>query len=65
MKKDTKKHAPADSVEELKVRVSALKKDLMNLRFQRSASMVKDTSAFSKVRKEIARVQTRINMNNK
>ena len=38
-----------------------LKKELFNLRFQKSLGELKDFSKFSKVRKNIARIKTELN----
>ena len=48
------------SVEKLREQIISLKKDLFNLRFQKTLGELKDNSAFSKVRKDIARVKTRL-----
>lgn len=48
------------SVEKLREKIISLKKELFNLRFQKTLGELKDTSAFSKVRKNIARVKTEL-----
>ncbi|RTK93120.1 MAG: 50S ribosomal protein L29 [Rickettsiales bacterium] len=48
------------SVEKLREKIVSLKKELFNLRFQKTLGELTDTSAFSKVRKNIARVKTEL-----
>lgn len=47
-------------VQQLQNKVSALKKELFNLRFQKTLGELKNTSRFSEVRKNIARVNTEL-----
>ncbi|MCP5369751.1 MAG: 50S ribosomal protein L29 [Rickettsiaceae bacterium] len=47
-------------IKQLQDRVLALKKELFNLRFQKTLGDLKNTSRFSEVRKNIARVNTEI-----
>ena len=44
----------------LKESLSFLKKELFNLRFQKSLGELTNTSRFAKVRKDIARVETEL-----
>ncbi|GAB4163438.1 MAG: 50S ribosomal protein L29 [Rickettsiaceae bacterium] len=48
------------SVEKLREKVVFLKKELFNLRFQKTLGELTNTSRFSKVRKDIARVNTEL-----
>lgn len=47
-------------VQQLRDKVSSLKKELFNLRFQKTLGELKNTSRFSEVRKNIARVNTEL-----
>ena len=49
------------SVEELKEDLTSAKKELFNLRFQNATSQLTNTAEITKVRKNIARIQTAIN----
>ena len=49
------------SKEKLIEALAFLKKELFNLRFQHSSGELKNTSTFSKVKKDIARIYTEIN----
>jgi large subunit ribosomal protein L29 len=49
------------SVDELKNLVLLYKKELMNLRFQKTAGSLTNTSRFKIVRKTIAKIKTLIN----
>ena len=48
------------SIESLKEKLLWFKKELFNLRFQRSLGDLKNTSRFSVIRKNIARIQTEL-----
>lgn len=48
------------SVEKLKEKVSFLKKELFNLRFQKTLGELTNSSRFAKVRKDIARINTEL-----
>ena len=48
------------SLEKLREKVVFLKKELFNLRFQKTLGELTNTTRFSKVRKDIARVNTEI-----
>tara|TARA_B100000900_G_scaffold244132_1_gene207542 strand:+ start:302 stop:505 length:204 start_codon:yes stop_codon:yes gene_type:complete len=47
----------------LKEKVSLLRKESLNLRFQKSSGQLEKTARISAVRKQIARIKTAINMN--
>ena len=49
------------SVYELKEDLTSAKKELFNLRFQNATSQLTNTAEITKVRKNIARIQTAIN----
>ena len=49
------------SVEKLVEKYAFLKKELFNLRFQKTLGELTNTSRFAKVRKNIARVNTELN----
>ena len=49
------------SVEKLVEKSAFLKKELFNLRFQKTLGELTNTSRFAKVRKDIARVNTELN----
>ncbi|HJK86873.1 MAG TPA: 50S ribosomal protein L29 [Candidatus Megaira endosymbiont of Nemacystus decipiens] len=48
------------SVKEIKSKIVIYKKELFNLRFQKSLGDLKNTSRFSSVRKNIARLNTEL-----
>ncbi|MFK7973355.1 MAG: 50S ribosomal protein L29 [Rickettsiaceae bacterium] len=48
------------SVAKLKEKVVLLKKELFNLRFQKTLGELKNTSTFLRVRRDIARVKTEL-----
>lgn len=48
------------SVEKLKEQLLSLKKELFNLRFQKTLGDLKNTSVFAKTRKNVARVKTEL-----
>ena len=49
------------NVEELNQELVSAKKELFNLRFQNATSQLTNTAEITKVRKNIARIQTAIN----
>ena len=53
------------SVEELKQELVAAKKELFNLRFQNATNQLDNTSRIKEVRKNIARIQTAMSMEQK
>ena len=52
------------SADELKKKVNLFKKDLFNMRFKRTNGPVEDTSKFSLVKKDIAKILTQMNKKN-
>lgn len=48
------------SVEKLREKIVFLKKELFNLRFQKTLGELTNTSRFSNVRKDIARINTEL-----
>ena len=53
------------SVDELKKKVNLLKKDLFNLRFRKVNGKIDDTSKFSQIKRDIAKVLTKLNSSKK
>jgi large subunit ribosomal protein L29 len=53
------------SNEELRAQITDIKKELLNLRFQKASGELASTARFKEARKEIARILTAINSNNK
>lgn len=53
------------SVEELNQELVAAKKELFNLRFQNATNQLDNTSRIKEVRKNIARIQTAMSMEQK
>ena len=51
---DLRKEKPENLIK----RVSELKRELMNLRFQKSSGQLESTSSFRIVRREVARIKT-------
>jgi large subunit ribosomal protein L29 len=52
------------SKDEMEKKVNQIKKDLFNMRFKRSNGPVEDTSKFSLLRKDLAKILTKINKKN-
>ena len=52
------------SNDELDTKLNKLKKDLFNMRFKKSNGPLEDTSKFSQLKKDIARILTKINNKN-
>ena len=52
------------SIDELKNKVNLLKKDLFNFRFRKVNSQLEDTAKVSLVKKDIAKLLTKLNKNN-
>ena len=50
--------------DELANRLSKLKKDLFNMRFKKANGPVEDTSKFSELKKDIAKILTKMNNKN-
>ena len=49
------------SSDELKNKVTSLKKDLFNMRFKKTSGPLQDTSKFSQTKKDVAKILTKIN----
>ena len=60
-KEFTSKALSGLSVEKLREKVVFLKKELFNLRFQKTLGELTNTSRFAKVRKNIAKINTELN----
>ena len=52
------------SIDELKNKVNSLKKDLFNFRFRKVNGQLEDPSKVSKLKKDIAKLLTRLNKKN-
>ena len=52
------------SKDEMEKKVNQIKKDLFNMRFKRSNGPVEDTSKFSLLKKDLAKILTKINKKN-
>ena len=50
--------------DELENKLSKLKKDLFNMRFKKANGPLEDTSKFSQVRKDVAKILTKISKKN-
>ena len=50
--------------DELKRKIDSLKKDLFNFRFRKINSQLEDTSKVSKLKKDLAKVLTKLNKKN-
>ena len=50
------------SKDELKNKVSSLKKDLFNFRFRKTNGQIEDTSKVSLIKKDVARLLTKLNI---
>ena len=50
--------------DELENKLNKLKKDLFNMRFKKSNGPLEDTSKFSQLKKDIARILTKISNKN-
>ena len=53
------------SKDELKNKVNSLKKDLFNFRFRKVNGQMEDTSKVSSIKKDIAKLLTRLNVKDK
>mgnify|MGYP001156806774 FL=1 len=49
------------STDELKKKINLFKKDLFNMRFKKVNSQLEDTAKMSQVKKDLARILTKIN----
>ena len=52
------------SKDELKSRIASLKKDLFNFRFRKNNGQLEDTSKVSMVKKDLAKILTKLNKKN-
>ena len=52
------------SKDELENKLDKLKKDLFNMRFKKTSGPIEDTSKFSQVKKDIAKILTKVNKKN-
>ena len=50
--------------DELENKLNKLKKDLFNMRFKKTNGPIEDTSKFSQVKRDVARILTKINKKN-
>ena len=50
------------SVDELKNKANSLKKDLFNFRFRKNNGQLEDTSKVSMVKKDLAKILTKLNV---
>ena len=52
------------SSDELKNKLSSLKKDLFNFRFRKINGQIEDTSKISQLKRDLAKVRTKLNKKN-
>ena len=52
------------TVDELKIKVNSLKKDLFNFRFRKVNGQIEDTSKVSQLKIDIAKLLTKLNKKN-
>ena len=52
------------SKDELKNKVSSLKKDLFNFRFRKINGQIEDTSKISQIKRDVAKILTKLNKKN-
>ena len=53
------------TIDELKNKINLLKKDLFNLRFRKINGQIDDTSKISELKKDLAKINTKLNKKNK
>tara|TARA_Y100000590_G_scaffold462900_1_gene628230 strand:+ start:951 stop:1163 length:213 start_codon:yes stop_codon:yes gene_type:complete len=53
------------SIDELKNKVNSFKKDLFNFRFRKVNGQLEDTAKVSSIKRDIARILTKLNKKNK
>ena len=53
------------SIDELKNKINSLKKDLFNLRFRKVNGQIDDTAKVSSIKKDVAKLFTKLNKKNK
>ena len=51
------------SKDELKAKVDSLKKDLFNFRFRKINGQLEDSSKISQIKKDVAKILTKLNIN--
>ena len=51
------------SKDELKAKVNSLKKDLFNFRFRKINGQLEDSSKIPKIKKDVAKILTKLNIN--
>tara|TARA_B110000263_G_C15048785_1_gene391998 strand:+ start:396 stop:584 length:189 start_codon:yes stop_codon:yes gene_type:complete len=51
--------------DELKSKINSLKKDLFNIRFKKTNGQLTDTSKISILKKDVAKIETKLNSKNK
>ena len=51
------------TIDELKMKINSVKKDLFNIRFRKINAQVEDTSKILQLKKDMARLLTRLNKN--
>ena len=52
------------SIDELKNKINSLKKDLFNFRFRKVNSQLEDTAKVSTIKKDVAKLLTKLNNKN-
>ena len=52
------------NTDELKSKINSLKKDLFNFRFRKINSQVEDSSKISKMKRDVAKLLTKLNKKN-
>ena len=52
------------NIDELKGKINSLKKDLFNFRFRKINSQLEDSSKVSQLKKDLAKLLTKLNKNN-
>ena len=52
------------TVDELKIKVNSLKKDLFNFRFRKVNGQLEDTAKVSQIKKDVAKLMTTLNKKN-
>ena len=49
------------TVDELKMKINSVKKDLFNIRFRKINGQIEDTSKISQLKRDLAKVTTKLN----
>ena len=60
-----KKEIKKLSTDELKNKISALKKDLFNMRFKKINGQLEDTAKVNEIKRDVAKVLTKLNSKEK